>query len=343
VAATAEQWDADPWVLCTPAGMVDLRTGALRAQRQEDYATKMTAVGPGGDCPMWRAFLDRVTAGRKELQTFLQKTAGYALTGSTREHALFFLYGTGGNGKSVFLNTVAAILGEYARTAPIETFTQSTGERHPTELAMLRGPRLVVSQETEEGRHWAESRLKAITGGDRIAARVMRGDFFEFTPQFKLVIAGNHRPSLRNVDEAMRRRLHLIPFDVTVPAKERDPDLSGRLKTEWPGILQWTIDGCLLWQREGLQPPDLVRAVTNEYFAAEDALGLWLEERCNRSTVASTASSILFDDWRRWSIARGEPPGTAKRFGPALEARGLRKERTRAGAVFQKIALREFT
>src|SRR5262249_9400947 len=154
-------------------------------------------------------------------------------------HALFFLHGLGANGKSVFLNTVSGILGDYHRAAPIETFTASRSDRHPTELAMLRGARLVTATETEEGRHWAEARIKALTGGDPISARFMHQDFFEFIPKFKLMIAGNHKPSLRSVDEAIRRRFNLVPFSVTIPAEERDETLAERLRTEWPGILDW--------------------------------------------------------------------------------------------------------
>ena len=183
-----------------------------------------------------------MTDGDHELVAFLQRVAGYALTGSTSAHALFFLYGTGANGKSVFVNTVAGILGDYHRTAPIETFTASSHERHPTDLAGLRGARLVTAVETEEGRRWAESRIKALTGGDKIAARFMRQDFFEFTPQFKLLIAGNHKPGLRSVDEAIRRRFNLIPFAVTIPDEERDENLTDNLKAEWPGILAWMIE-----------------------------------------------------------------------------------------------------
>src|SRR5262249_34565131 len=150
---------------------------------------------------------------------------GYALTGSTREHALFFLYGPGANGKSVFMNTVAAIVGDYAKTAPVDTFIEATHERHPTDLAGLMGARLVTASETQKGRRWDEAKVKTLTGGDKIAARFMRGDFFEYAPQFKLVISGNHKPSLRNVDEAIRRRFHLVPFTVTIPEQERDRDL----------------------------------------------------------------------------------------------------------------------
>src|SRR5205823_6120201 len=159
-----------------------------------------------------------------------------ALTGVTREHALFFVYGTGANGKSVFLSALRAIYGDYATSAPMATFLATRGERHPTDVAGLRGARLVAAQEVERGRHWAEAKIKALTGGDRVSARFMRQDFFEFAPQFKLVLAGNHKAVLRTVDEAIRRRINLIPITVTIPPAERDKDLSEKLKAEWPGI-----------------------------------------------------------------------------------------------------------
>jgi putative DNA primase/helicase len=185
-AATIDQWDRDPMLLNTPAGVVDLRTGDMRPHRAEDFMTKITAIAPGGECPLFLAFLDRITRSDREIVAYLQRVFGYALTGLTREHALFFAYGTGANGESVLLSTVAGILGDYHRTAPIETFTAANGERHPTDLAGLRGARLVSATETEEGRRWAESRVKQLTGGDIISARFMRQDFFEFLPAFKL-------------------------------------------------------------------------------------------------------------------------------------------------------------
>ncbi|MEE3502642.1 phage/plasmid primase, P4 family [Acidiphilium acidophilum] len=181
-AATVDQWDADPWLLATPGGTVELKTGRLRAADPGDHCTKITAVAPGGDCPKWRGFIDVITKGDAELHRFLQRMAGYTLTGMTTEHALFFCYGTGGNGKGVFLNTISAIMADYAAIAGMETFTASTSDRHPTDLAMLRGARLAVSQETEQGQNWAESRIKAMTGGDPITARFMRQDFFTYTP-----------------------------------------------------------------------------------------------------------------------------------------------------------------
>jgi putative DNA primase/helicase len=265
------------------------------------------------------------------------------LTGITREHALFFCYGTGANGKSVFLSTIAGVLGDYAKTAPASAFTASNNEQHPTDLAGLCGSRFVTGIETEDGRWWAEAKIKSLTGGDRIAARFMRQDFFEYVPQFKLIVAGNHKPGLRNVDEAIRRRLHLIPFTVTIAENERDLELAEKLKAEYPGILRWAIEGCLAWQREGLNPPGLVRSATTEYLAAEDAIGRWMEDRCILERGSWTAGGALFSDFKQWCERAGERPGTQKRFAQALQALGLKQERTGATGTrgFAGIALRE--
>jgi putative DNA primase/helicase len=170
----------------------------------------------------------------------------------------------------------------------------------------------VTAIETEDGTRWAESKIKSLTGGDRIAARFMRQDFFEYVPQFKLIVAGNHKPGLRSVDEAIRRRLHLVPFTVTIPEWERDPELGEKLKAEHPGILQWAIEGCLAWQQEGLNPPAIVRNATAEYLAAEDALGLWLEDRCVFRNGDWTSFKALFADWQQWCEQTGERAGSEK-------------------------------
>jgi putative DNA primase/helicase len=340
LAATTDQWDADPWLLNTPCGIVDLRSGEIHPQQPTDYITKITAVAPDGICPQWRKFLNRIFAGDDELMAFVQRVAGYALTGSTREHALFFGFGTGANGKSVLINTISGILGDYHRTAAIETFTASKTERHPTDLAGLRGARLVTAIETEEGRRWDESKVKALTGGDRIAARFMRQDFFEYEPAFKLMIAGNHKPSLRSVDESIRRRLNLLPFTVTIPPEERDRDLPEKLKAEWPGILRWMIQGCLEWQRIGLAPPKAVRHATEAYLEAEDAVGAWIEECCQRRPQAWESRGTLFTAWNRWATTAGEYVGSQRRFIQALETRGFVPVRKNSGRGFAGIELR---
>lgn len=334
LAATVDQWDSDQWLLNTPDGVIDLRTGRTRPHDPGDHLTKITAASPGGDCPTWKTFLDRVTAGDTDLQSFIQRMFGYALTGDTSAHALFFMYGTGANGKSVAIDTVAGVMGDYHRTAPIETFTASSTERHPTELASLRGARLVSAVETEEGRRWAESRIKSLTGGDTIAARFMRQDYFEFQPQFKLVIAGNHKPGLRSVDEAIRRRFHLVPFTVTIPPDERDPQLRDRLKAEWPGILKWLIDGCLSWQEQGLRPAQAVLDATDAYLEAEDAISAWIDECCIRDPQAWTGTSDLYASWKVWADRTGEFAGSTKRFVQQLETRGFHYLRKMNGRGF---------
>jgi putative DNA primase/helicase len=343
LAATVDQWDANIWLLGTPGGTIDLATGKLRDARQDDYITKTTAVMPGGACPKWRKFLKRITADNESLEKFLQRKSGYALTGSTRDHALFIGHGTGANGKGVYIGATSGAMGDYAVTAPMETFIVSKSDRDPTELAGLRGARLVTATETEEGRRWNESRVKALTGGDKISARFMRQDFFEFVPQFKLLIVGNHKPQLRSVDEAIRRRMNLIPFLVTIPESERDPNLPEILKEEWPGILQWMIEGCAMWLKDGLAPPDIVRTATRKYLEAEDAISQWLAERCDiESKNLVTLSTHLFNDWKAWATAVGEFVGSQKRFSQALLDRGFIPglEGGTGRATFNEIRLR---
>ncbi|MGE0666173.1 MAG: phage/plasmid primase, P4 family [Sphingomonadales bacterium] len=335
-----EIWDADPWLLNTRDGIVDLRSGEVRPHDPLSYMTKAAGAGLGGGCFSWLEFLDTVTAGDKDLQANLQRVMGYCLTGTTSEHALFFCYGTGANGKSVFVSTMAEVLGDYATLAPMDMFMASHGDRHPTDMAGLRGARMVTSIETEQGSRWAESKLKALTGGDKITARFMRQDFFAYTPQFKLVIVGNHKPAIRNVDEAMRRRLHMIPFTVTIPPEKRDKSLQQRLQAERDGILAWALEGSREWQRIGLSPPASVLAATEDYFDAEDAVGRWLEERCERAPNLKDSSARLFGDWKLWAEQNGEFAGSIRRLSEALAGRGFGRHNTRLSKGFSGLALR---
>jgi putative DNA primase/helicase len=304
IAATVEQWDKDDWLLNTPSGTIDLRAGQCGPHRPCDYITKQSDVVPDDSCPIptWLTYLDKVTANRQELIAYLQRMTGYALTGSIQEHALFFLYGTGANG--------------------------------PTDVAGLRGARLVTATETEEGRRWAESRIKALTGGDKISARFMRQDFFEFSPKFKLLIAGNHKPSLRSVDEAIRRRFNLIPFTVTIPAADRDEKLSEKLKVELPGILAWMIRGCLDWQQRGLNPPAVITEATEAYLQAEDSMAAWMDEAGVRDPSAWERSTDLFTSWSAWATKAGEFVGTLKRFTQSFEDKGFVRQPRRDGKGF---------
>jgi putative DNA primase/helicase len=322
LAVTAAIWDRDAFLMGTPGGTLDLRTGELLDPVREDYITKLASVTPSvmPDCPQWEAFLEQVTARDVGLIRFLKQWCGYCLTGDIREHALLFAHGPGGNGKGVFLNTVAWIMGEYARSAAMDTFVASQSDKHPTDLAMLRGARLVTASETEEGRAWAETRIKALTGGDTISARFMRQDFFEYTPQFKLTIIGNHKPVLRNVDDAARRRMNMVPFLYKPPQK--DMELESKLRREAPGILRWMIEGCLDWQKNGLIRPEVVTQATNEYFNEQDLVHQWIEDSCELGPRKSETMAVLFKSWSDYALANGEKPGTTKWFTQTLARLG---------------------
>jgi putative DNA primase/helicase len=332
IAVAASEWDADAWLLNTPGGTVDLQTGEIREHNPDDKLTKIAGIAPNRHCkiPLWKSFLKTVTNDNAGLVAYLQRVAGYSLTGSTCEHALFFLYGTGTNGKSTFINALTACAGEYHCVAPIEAFTASNNERHPTELAGLRGARLVAAVETEDGRRWAEAKIKQLTGGEPISARFMRQDFFSYLPQFKLIIAGNHKPGLRSVDEAIRRRFNLVPFTVFIPPEKRDVDLGEKLKVELPGILNWMIEGCMAWQKQGLDPPQVVTEATKAYLEAEDAVSAWLEECCERDPNHSATLQELFGSWSAWATKNGERIGTTKNLANTLENKGLQRYRRAA-------------
>ena len=322
-AVTSAIWDAIRFCWALLQASWTCGTGILRPAERTDYITKQTAVAPDptAERPLWTRFLDEATLGDAGLQRFLQQVAGYCLTGDVREHALFFVYGPGGNGKSVFLNVLAGLMGDYATTAAMDTFTASVTDKHPTDLAMLQGARMVSASETEEGRAWAESRIKQMTGGDTIRARFMRQDFFEYRPQFKLVIVGNHKPVLRNVDDAARRRFNIIPFVHKPPAPDRQ--LEEKLKAEWPAILAWAIEGAIDWQKNGLVRPAVVADATNEYFTEQDSVRQWVEECCEtggRNICDTTAA--LFASWSAYAQANGEKPGTTKWFSQILHRHG---------------------
>jgi putative DNA primase/helicase len=321
-ARVSEDFDADPWLLNTPAGTVDLRAGTMRPHRRADGITKITPIGPS-DAParLWLECLKTWTGGDGDLEAFLQRWCGYCLTGSVREEKLAMVYGIGGNGKTKFIETVRACVGpDYVTGVAMETLVVTRGEQHPTDLADLRGKRLAIATETEEGRRLAESRVKALTGGDRIRARHMRQDFFEFAPTHKVVIVGNHRPAIRNADEAMRRRVLLIPFDALIPPENRDPNLAAKLEAEHPAILGWMLAGCQAWLTHGLRPPARVLAATADYLHSADAFARWLDECCTIGPAEHVTKAEAFASWKQWAEAAGEFVGNIRRLCERLRA-----------------------
>lgn len=340
-----DAFDPDTFLLGTPSGTVELRTGALRPARRDDRITQQTKVAPAADaeCPQWLRFLDQACGGDGEIVAFLQRLAGYALTGSTKEQKLFHLYGKGGNGKSVFTEVLLSLMGSYATTADSSIITQTYGEQHPTSIAALRGRRLVVTSEVAPGKRWNEERVKNLTGGDRLVARFMRQDDFEFDSQLTLIVRGNHKPSFSGVDAGMRRRLVLVPF--TQDFSDRpDPDLKDRLLAEEaPGILRWAIEGAADWANGGLRIPDSILKESAAYLDDEDTVGRFLADECVRQGDAFVAWADLYPRFEYWCEGEGIAPQHRLKkhsLGKDLEKRDLAPAKSNGVRGIRGLALR---
>jgi putative DNA primase/helicase len=337
-----DELDADRWLLNVANGTVDLRTGELREHERGDLITKLVPARylPGAECPLWQAALERWFAGDRELIEFVQRLVGYSLTGTTREQLLLVLYGPGENGKSTFVTTMLDLLGDYAQQTPTSTFLDRRGDAIPNDLARLRGARLVAAAETGESRRLNEALAKQMTGGDRISARFMRGEFFEFTPAFTPWLATNHKPEIRGTDHAIWRRIRLVPFTVTIGAKERDLELQEKLRDELEGILAWAIDGCLSWQQDGLDTPLAVEEATAEYRAEMDVVGRFLADCCYVGDSAEVSSSVLYARYGYWCQENGEQELSQNALARRLSDRGYQNRRSTGGKrVWSGLAL----
>lgn len=339
-----EELDADPWTLNLQSGTAELRTGKHRSHRRKDLYTKVagTEHKPDAECPRWRQFLREVFNGNEALIRFVQKALGYTLTGSTREHVLFILHGTGANGKSVFLETASHVLGDYAQSARAEMLMNS-GRRSggPSEAeAALHGARMVTTNETSAGGRLDEATVKRLTGGDTVRARKLYQQEFEFEPTHKIWFATNHKPEIRGTDHAIWRRIRLIPFRRTFSRSEQDETLSEKLRDEAPGILAWMIEGCKRWQQEGLKPPEVVQQATRSYRSEMDVLGTFLEECTVRNVNASAQATKLYEAYREWCDRTGERRETQTKFGMAMRERGFEKKSKADGVHYIGIGLR---
>src|SRR5215203_3914787 len=326
-----EEMDASPDLLNILNGTIDLRTGELREHRREDLITKLAPVeyDPDATAPVWAQTLER-TLPSEDVRRFFKKLCGYALSGDVSEQLLPVLYGTGANGKSTVLNALLAVFGDYGMQAAPDLLVAKKGS-HPTELADLFGMRFVASIEVEDGSRLAESLVKQLTGGDRVKARRMRQDFWEFEPTHKVLMACNHKPQVRGTDNAIWRRIQLIPFTEIIPPAAQDKQLPEKLRDELPGILAWAVEGCLEWRREGLQAPEAVREATGAYRAEMDVLGAFLRECCELGSEYNVAAKDLYGAYKFWCEDNGERPETQRRFGSRLTERGG-FERYRGGA-----------
>lgn len=331
-------WDSNPLLLNTPAGIVDLRTGAV-GSRGSEYMTQVTAVAPdfGTGCTTWLRFLTQVFRGDEAMIEFMQRSMGYWLSGSTREQVIHFLYGQGSNGKSVLSDLVKWILGSYAIKLPAAALMQAKGERHPTELAQLRGRRLAMSSELGENDYFNEALLKELSGDATLTARFMRGDFFEFPLTQKHLIVGNFKPRLRGGDPAIARRMLLVPFTATFSGAEKDMHLPAKLKAEAPGILAWMIRGAAKWHADGLAVPDSVRTASAEYMAVMDDMKLWMSERCTMD--GETRAKDLYADFSAWKRARGENAPSQTLWGERMVAQPGISRRNSNGVKYTGIQL----
>jgi len=332
VPASPDELDADPWLLNTPNGTVDLRTGELRPQRREDLITKMAGAEyiSDAEAPTWGAFLERVLPS-EELRAFVHRSAGYSATGDTSEQCLFINYGTGANGKSTFQEALGETLGDYATRTPTEMLLTKRGGGVPNDVARLKGARFVSASETEEGRRLAESLIKDLTGQDTISARFMRAEWFDFKPTHKLWLSTNHKPEIRGTDNAIWRRIRLLPWGVTIPKGEQDRKLSEKLHIERAGILAWIVSGSHQWYREGLRAPDEVRRATAEYRAAMDVLAAFIGEECVVYPGANAPAGTLYYRYKGWCDGTGEKPTSQRRFGEQLKERGFGRQRISSG------------
>ncbi len=330
LAVTSDVWNTDDFLLGTPGGTVDLKTGEFREGNPDDLISKSAAVSPipldefdpTVHCPTWLHFLGEALAGDADAIRYFQQWAGYCLTGSTSEQQFLFVYGPGGSGKSTAINTIADILLGYAANVETATLTAQRHARHTTELARLHGVRLARASETEQGQAWAESRIKSLTGEDTVTARFMRRDDFEFRPKFKLTIVGNYQPRLHNVDEAMKRRMTVLPFE-HIPAK-KDEGLPSKLKREWRGILSWMILGCLDWQKHGLVRPKVAKDATENYFGSQDTFSQWLSECCELGDQFACPGAELWESWQRYAAKEGVDAGSRNiSFPESLKRRGF--------------------
>lgn len=349
-----EAFDVDPWLLNVENGTIDLRTGELKPHDRDDLITKLAPVAydPAATCPTFELFLFVSMRERPQLVGFLRRWLGYCLTGLVTEQKFAFLHGEGANGKSTLVELLLELLGDYALQAAPELLiaVQAGHDRHPTEMADLQGKRFVACVETEEGRRLAEARTKQATGGDRIRARRMREDFWEFKPSHKLNLSSNHKPTIRGNDHAIWRRILLVPWDVkavdpseavpqppdTIP---KDYGLPEKLRAEMSGILAWTVRGCLEWQRDGLCPPREVVAATGDYREEQDIIGQFIEETCVRDMRCLVSVEHLYAAYGEWCERMREHPLAHRKFNSRLKERGIQQERRGAKSHFHWIGL----
>jgi putative DNA primase/helicase len=338
-----EAFDRNLWLLNCASGTINLQTGTLRQAARDDYLTRCLSLryNPQATCPTWTTFLTRAMGGKQGLVAFLHRAIGYSLTGSTMEQCLFILHGPTKTGKSTFLNRLRALLGPYATAADMESFMHKDKTEIRNDLADLAGARVVCALEAQEGKRLNESLIKQLTGGvDQVKARFLFQDYFTYTPQFKVFLGTNHKPVIKDNDQAIWERIRLVPFVVQIPKEDRKKDFDAILQAEIEGILAWAVKGCLDWQQRGdLEPPPEVINATKEYQEESDVIGRFIAEKCVKLTRAEVRATALWSAYKDWCEQHGETWVKQTAFGRKLTEDGFGKRESH-GLIYTGIGLR---
>jgi len=337
----SEQLDSNPWLLNVRNGTLNVLTGEFTKHRQEDMITKITNVDydPGADCPLWKQFIREIMDYKTDVINFVQTATGLGITGDNGEQTMFILYGSGANGKTTFLNTILSILGDYGTATPTETFMRKTGDQITNDIARLRGTRFVTTTEAEQGRRLSEPLIKKITGNDQMTARFLYGEYFNFTPTFKIFMATNHKPVIKGTDYGIWRRIKLIPFTTRIPEEKQDKRLETKLKAESSGILNWILEGTARWQREGLVVPAVILNATNEYRGEMDVIGNFLKECCLEKDGATIRIRELYKAYADWCDDNNEHAVSERFFSLRLKEMGYEQTRTAEARFWSRLAL----
>lgn len=332
-----DDWDANPWLLNCQNGTINLKTGKLQPFCKEDYITRICSTPYDEQCqtPLWNQLLDTVMSGKTNMVEYLQRALGYSLTGDISEQAMFILHGTGSNGKSTFLNIFSAVMNTYAQSTSSETFMQKKNESVNNDVARLKGARFVTAIEMEENKRLAESLIKSVTGGDKVVTRFLYGEFFEYIPQFKVFLAVNHKPVIRDTTNSIWRRIKIIGFESTFTEANRDKRFAEKIMaTEMPGILAWAVRGCLQWQANGLNDPPEVRRAVGNYKDEMDSFKNFFEECCEETPDGKVSNKILRAAYDEWCKDNGEYALSQRPFSQKLLEKGFAKKRN-SGGVYE--------
>ncbi|TGU71626.1 hypothetical protein E4633_15060 [Geomonas terrae] len=335
--------DSNPWLLNVQNGIVDLKTGSLLEHSPIHYMTKIAPVeySPEAECPLWEATINTLFAGDRDLLRYIQKVIGYSLTGETREKCFFVLHGSGDNGKTLFINAVMSLLGDYAGSTMMETFIVSLPGAASSDVMRLKGARLVMASEAEKQFALAESKIKRLTGGDKYTACFKFKEPIDFYPTFKIFLLTNQIPRFNVTDVALMNRIHLIPFAVTISKEEQDKDLLDKLKQEASGILNWAIRGCLLWQQEGLKPPAIVVNALEDHRLEMDPVARFLGECCVMEPNSKVGVDALHKAYKTWAADNDLDAIGRKAFTATLTSRGYVKAREGSGYAWSCVRLND--